>query len=163
MNRHLFARVVTLFLLVLSFTPIADACIACDIGEQRHQPVGAPRMPHRNVPLTTYLSQEPLQWHDPVPVPTPAQRTPRRPALGAVEGRVGGPLGPSTSRFVEPNGCEAAHDQQFNPSGKYWGKYQYDKPSWVEDGGKESEWGNASRAEQDRVAANAKWDRWPNC
>lgn len=69
----------------------------------------------------------------------------------------------STNRFVDPWGCEASHAQQWSPSGRYWGKYQFDRQTWAAHGGKPSEYGSAPEAEQDRVAANVKYDAWPNC
>lgn len=67
----------------------------------------------------------------------------------------------STNRFVDPWGCEAEHAQQWSPTGKYWGKYQFDRPTYAAHGG--TNYGSASEAEQDRVAARVSYDAWPNC
>jgi hypothetical protein len=69
----------------------------------------------------------------------------------------------SASPYVDPS-CESGGDPQvYDPSGTYWGKYQYDQASWVADGGDPSAYGSADEAAQDAVAANATIDRWPNC
>jgi hypothetical protein len=71
--------------------------------------------------------------------------------------------GDSANGFVDPF-CESSGDSQVvDSSGTYWGKYQYDRPSWADDGGDPASYGSASEAEQDAVAANATIDRWPNC
>lgn len=84
-------------------------------------------------------------------------------ALRAPTRLPGGSLGPSTNRFVEPNGCEASHTQQWSPSGKYWGKYQFDRQTWSAHGGNSNEYGSADVQEQDRIAAKVAYDAWPNC
>lgn len=59
--------------------------------------------------------------------------------------------------------CESSwNPMAHNPAG-YWGLYQYDYSSWVSDGGDPNTYGSAGAAEQHAVAANAPFDRWPNC
>lgn len=69
----------------------------------------------------------------------------------------------SSNRFVNPWGCEASHAQQWNPSRKYWGKYQFDRSTWAAHGGKPSEYGSAPESTQDTIAAKVQYDAWPNC
>lgn len=72
----------------------------------------------------------------------------------------------SANRYA-PNancsGCESRNVQQYNGSGKYWGKYQFDYSTWVRHGGASEKYGNASEAEQDAVAARVQYDAWPRC
>lgn len=69
----------------------------------------------------------------------------------------------SANPMVRTQGCEASHAQQFNPSKKYWGWYQFDRRTWAAHGGNPNDYGRASTAEQDRVASRVKYDAWPNC
>lgn len=85
-----------------------------------------------------------------------AQRTVFRP-VSVAGTRANG----SSNPYVNPWGCEASHAQQWSPSGKYWGKYQFDRQTWAAHGG--TNYGSASEAEQDRVAARVQYDAWPNC
>jgi hypothetical protein len=71
--------------------------------------------------------------------------------------------GPSTNPYVDPWGCEAEHPQDVSPTGKYWGKYQFDFQTWVAHGGDPDAYGRAGEAEQDRIAARVTYDAWPNC
>lgn len=60
--------------------------------------------------------------------------------------------------------CESGGDYgAVSADGQYWGGWQYDYQSWIADGGDPASYGSASAAEQDAVAANAPFDRWPNC
>ena len=69
----------------------------------------------------------------------------------------------SSNPMVNP-ACESGGNPQVvDPSGTYWGKYQFDYGTWVAHGGSPGSYGNASEAEQDRVAANVQYDAWPNC
>ena len=70
--------------------------------------------------------------------------------------------GGSSNAYVDPS-CEAAHSQQWSPSGTYWGKYQFDRQTWAAHGGDPGSYGSASEAEQDAVAARVQYDAWPNC
>lgn len=69
---------------------------------------------------------------------------------------------PSSNRYVDPS-CESGGDPQATGNPGYWGKYQFDVTTWTRFGGSKSSYGNASEAEQDRVAANVSYDAWPNC
>jgi hypothetical protein len=71
--------------------------------------------------------------------------------------------GPSTNRYVQPWGCESRDVQVRSRSGKYWGKYQFDRQTWESHGGDPATYGHADEAEQDRVASRVKYDAWPNC
>jgi hypothetical protein len=68
----------------------------------------------------------------------------------------------SSNAYVDPS-CESGGDPTvYDPSGTYWGKYQFDQQTWsayAESGS----WGSASEAEQDAAAANVPYDAWPNC
>lgn len=69
----------------------------------------------------------------------------------------------SSNSMVNP-ACESGGNPQVvDPSGTYWGKYQFDQGTWVAHGGSPGSYGSASEAEQDRVAANVQYDAWPNC
>jgi len=71
--------------------------------------------------------------------------------------------GGSSNSMVNPN-CESSGNSQiWDPSGTYWGKYQFDRQTWVAHGGSPGAYGNASEAEQDRVASRVTYDAWPNC
>jgi hypothetical protein len=48
-----------------------------------------------------------------------------------------------------------------DPTGTYWGKYQFDRQTYERFGG--TNYGSASEAEQDAVAARVTYDAWPNC
>ena len=71
--------------------------------------------------------------------------------------------GGSSNPMVNP-ACESGGNPQvYDPSGTYWGKYQFDRQTWAAHGGDPGSYGSASELEQDRVAANVKYDAWPNC
>lgn len=71
--------------------------------------------------------------------------------------------GGSSNPMVDPN-CESSGNPQIvDPSGAYWGKYQFDQQTWVAHGGSPSSYGNASEVEQDAIAQNVDYDAWPNC
>lgn len=61
------------------------------------------------------------------------------------------------------SGCESSTTQSVNPSGKYWGKYQFDRKTWESNGGDPSAYGSANEDEQDRVASHVTYDAWPHC
>jgi hypothetical protein len=69
----------------------------------------------------------------------------------------------SSNPMVNPVCESGGNPQVWDPSGTYWGKYQFDRQTWIAHGGSPSSYGNASVAEQDRVAARVKYDAWPNC
>jgi hypothetical protein len=71
-----------------------------------------------------------------------------------------GSMGSSTNSNVDVS-CEASHAQDVDPSGNYWGKYQWDRQTWSAYG--EGEWGSASEEAQDAAAAKVPYDAWPNC
>jgi hypothetical protein len=71
--------------------------------------------------------------------------------------------GPSTNAYVDPWGCEADHPQDVSPTGKYWGKYQFDYSTWVAHGGNPETYGSAGESEQDEIASRVTYDAWPNC
>jgi hypothetical protein len=71
--------------------------------------------------------------------------------------------GGSSNPMVNP-ACESGGNPQVvDPSGTYWGKYQFDAQTWAAHGGDPGAYGSASEAEQDRVAARVTYDAWPNC
>lgn len=60
--------------------------------------------------------------------------------------------------------CESGGNSQVvDSTGTYWGKYQFDRRTWIASGGSAGSYGSAGEAEQDRVAANVHYDAWPNC
>jgi hypothetical protein len=74
-----------------------------------------------------------------------------------------GGYGGSSNSMVNPSCESGGNPQVWDPSGTYWGKYQFDQQTWVAHGGSPGSYGNAGVAEQDRVAANVQYDAWPNC
>jgi hypothetical protein len=69
----------------------------------------------------------------------------------------------SSNPMVNP-ACESGgNPQAVDPSGTYWGKYQFDSGTWAAHGGDPGAYGNASEQEQDQVAARVRYDAWPNC
>lgn len=78
---------------------------------------------------------------------------------------VGRTKGGNLDAWVDTNCESSGNPQARSKSGKYWGSYQYEYESWIEDGGKPEEYGNpnTSHARQREVASNAPRDRWPNC
>jgi hypothetical protein len=71
--------------------------------------------------------------------------------------------GGSSNSMVNP-ACESGGNSQVvSPNGLYWGKYQFDRQTWIAHGGSPGSYGNASEAEQDRVASRVRYDAWPNC
>jgi hypothetical protein len=71
--------------------------------------------------------------------------------------------GGSSNSMVNP-ACESGGNPQvWDPSGTYWGKYQFDKPTWIAHGGAAGSYGSASEVEQDRIAGKVSYDAWPNC
>lgn len=68
----------------------------------------------------------------------------------------------SSNSMVDPS-CESGGDPNvYDPSGSYWGKYQFDQQTWNAYAPSGS-WGSASEAEQDAAAAAVPYDAWPNC
>jgi hypothetical protein len=69
----------------------------------------------------------------------------------------------SSNSMVNPF-CESGGNvQAVDPSGTYWGKYQFDYSTWVAHGGDPSLYGNASESYQDEIASHVTYDAWPNC
>jgi hypothetical protein len=74
-----------------------------------------------------------------------------------------GTYGGSSNSMVNP-ACESGGNSQVvSANGLYWGKYQFDRQTWIAHGGNAGSYGNASEAEQDRVASRVTYDAWPNC
>jgi len=65
--------------------------------------------------------------------------------------------------MVNPNCESGGNSQVVSSNGLYWGKYQFDRQTWVAHGGAPGSYGGASEAEQDRVASRVTYDAWPNC
>lgn len=86
-------------------------------------------------------------------------RSPKRPARFAIATNSNG----STNPMVNP-ACESGgNPQAVDPTGTYWGKYQFDYQTWVAHGGAPSAYGSASEAVQDQIASSVHYDAWPNC
>ena len=71
--------------------------------------------------------------------------------------------GGSSNSMVNPSCESGGNPQVVDPSGTYWGKYQFDHQTWVAHGGSPGGYGNAPEWEQDRIAARVQYDAWPNC
>jgi hypothetical protein len=71
--------------------------------------------------------------------------------------------GGSSNSMVDPNCESSGNPQVVDPSGNYWGKYQFDYSTWVAHGGSPGSYGSASEAVQDQVASRVTYDAWPNC
>lgn len=71
--------------------------------------------------------------------------------------------GGSSNAMVDPSCESGGNPQVVDPSGTYWGKYQFDRGTWAANGGNPSTYGSASEAEQDQVASRVTYDAWPNC
>ena len=78
-------------------------------------------------------------------------------------GAVATTRGSSSNAYVDPWGCEAEHAQEWSDTGKYWGKYQFDRTTWDRYNTDGEVYGEASEAEQDAVAARVTYDAWPDC
>lgn len=121
---------------------------------------GAQRISHNTTEIHAVESSRVVATPIPTPTPTPKPTPkPRRYTVASVGTAHSG----SSNQFVDPWGCEARHAQQWNPSRKYWGKYQPARGTWAAHGGDPGQYGSAPEAEQDRVAARVKYDAWPNC
>jgi len=71
--------------------------------------------------------------------------------------------GGSSNPMVNP-ACESGGNSQVvSSNGMYWGKYQFDRSTWVAHGGSPGSYGNANEAMQDQIAARVTYDAWPNC
>ena len=89
---------------------------------------------------------------------------PSQPPSGVATASVAGTgAGGSSNPMVNPNCESSGNPQVVDPSGTYWGKYQFDYGTWVAHGGSPGSYGSASEAEQDQVAARVTYDAWPNC
>lgn len=86
-------------------------------------------------------------------------RSPQRPARFAVVTNSNASSNPMVNPYCESTG----NPQIWDPSGTYWGWYQFDYGTWVAHGGAPSAFGNASLAVQHQVASRVKYDAWPNC
>lgn len=87
---------------------------------------------------------------------------PRQAPAGVMSDRTVANGGSSNPR-VNP-ACESGGNPQVvSPSGVYWGKYQFDRGTWIAHGGSPGAYGNAPEWEQDRVAARVTYDAWPSC
>lgn len=71
--------------------------------------------------------------------------------------------GGSSNPMVNPNCESSGNPQVVDPSGTYWGKYQFDRGTWIAHGGSPGSYGNASEGVQDQVASRVTYDAWPNC
>lgn len=60
--------------------------------------------------------------------------------------------------------CESGGDYgAYDPSGTYWGGWQFDQSTWNAYNVAGGEWGSATPAQQDAAAAAVPYDAWPNC
>ena len=87
---------------------------------------------------------------------------PRQPPAGVKSDRTVA-NGGSSNGMVNPFCESGGNPQVVDPSGTYWGKYQFDYQTWVAHGGSPGGYGNAPEWEQDRIAARVTYDAWPNC
>ena len=65
--------------------------------------------------------------------------------------------------MVDPSCESGGNSQVVDPSGTYWGKYQFDYGTWVAHGGDPGAYGSAPESVQDQIAGNVTYDAWPNC
>jgi transglycosylase-like protein len=87
---------------------------------------------------------------------------PRQPPAGVKSDRTVA-NGGSSNPMVNP-ACESGGNPQVvDPSGTYWGKYQFDYGTWVAHGGAPGAYGNAPEWVQDEIASHVTYDAWPNC
>lgn len=70
--------------------------------------------------------------------------------------------GGSSNPMVDPNCESGGNPQAVDPSGTYWGKYQFDGATWgaYAHG---APYGSSPEWVQDQVAARVPYDAWPNC
>lgn len=71
--------------------------------------------------------------------------------------------GGSSNPMVNPSCESGGNPQVVDPSGTYWGKYQFDYGTWVAHGGAPGAYGNAPEWVQDQIASHVTYDAWPNC
>jgi len=69
--------------------------------------------------------------------------------------------GGSGNPMVNPN-CESGGNPSTNTGNGYYGKYQFDLPTWRAFGGTGLP-SNAPESVQDQVASRVNYDAWPNC
>lgn len=69
--------------------------------------------------------------------------------------------GGSGNSMVDPN-CESGGNPSTNTGNGYYGKYQFDLPTWRRFGGTGLP-SNAPESVQDSIAARVNYDAWPNC
>lgn len=72
----------------------------------------------------------------------------------------GGSSGSGNS-MVDPN-CESGGNPATNTGNGYYGKYQFDLPTWRAFGGTGLP-SNAPEWVQDQIASRVNYDAWPNC
>jgi hypothetical protein len=101
--------------------------------------------PYTSVPTATVVAAPPAQMPS------------------GVESPVVTSTGGSSNSMVNPDCESSGNPQVVDPSGTYWGKYQFDRQTWAAHGGNPSSYGSASEVEQDRIAAAVTYDAWPNC
>lgn len=92
----------------------------------------------------------------------PRAAPPAQPPAG-VRTRVVESVGGSSNAYVNPYCESTGNPQVWDPSGTYWGWYQFDFQTWVAHGGAPSAYGNAPLYVQHQVAARVAYDAWPNC
>jgi hypothetical protein len=107
-----------------------------------------------NRQLLALLSSPPYSHSEAVP--------PSQPPAG-VESDKTVANGGSSNSMVNPNCESGGNPQVYDPSGTYWGKYQFDRQTWVAHGGSPGSYGSAPEWEQDQVASRVTYDAWPNC
>jgi hypothetical protein len=72
-------------------------------------------------------------------------------------------VGGTSNGMVNPYCESSGNPQVVDPSGTYWGWYQFDFQTWVAHGGAPGAYGNAPLYVQHQVAARVQYDAWPNC
>jgi len=100
-----------------------------------------------------------VRLHTPVPVAQPVASTSSSAPVSAGGTTSGG----SSNSMVDPSCESGGNPQVVDPSGTYWGKYQFDAGTWAAHGGDPSQYGSAPESVQDQIAANVQYDAWPNC
>lgn len=104
--------------------------------------------------LRELLESPPYSYSEAVP--------PAQPPAGVKTDSTESYLGSSNS-MVNPSCESSGNPQVVDPSGTYWGWYQFDYQTWVAHGGAPGEYGNAPLYRQHQVAARVQYDAWPRC
>jgi hypothetical protein len=105
--------------------------------------------------LRRLLTSPPYSYSKAVPPPQPPAGVKSDQTVASLAG------GGSSNPMVNPN-CESGGNPTTNTGNGYYGKYQFDLPTWQRFGGTGLP-SDAPEWVQDQVAARVTYDAWPNC